>query len=690
MSTKSASSPAAAKSTKKAAAKSPAKTGAAAKSTAKKAPAKTGAAAKSTAKKTPAKSPAKTSAAAKSTAKRAPVKSPAKTPATRAPRGRATDWLARFDAQLAELQANPGVKVLSTWRGRPAAPAQLAAIEGALGVTLDPTFHALYGAANGLAQVWVPVSEARGLKALPGRPRLADLEGLPDTAGIVFFPPLEEVLGVSGAPVLDYARFMDDAPTRWGFDFPGNYYTPALRRVGDGLVVQVGDDHGAAWDGVLVALADYLQIVLSTWGTLGARRALAQRKAPPKATSLAALLPSKKKQDARAFLRALERAAMDAHFARHHEGPEDAEQIAEWLDLAQRGLASPDDHALGFALQIVAALGPAAAGLQGDLLTCARAPSRRLQNLARALDALPPVPLGAAFAPLLKAANSADVALARVLARSLDLDPSPAALWFDAIAATRETALLVTLYLESPQLRAAAAERLAPQIAALPPEPEHWVGRAHYAALAWGALHPERVPPAVLAHILHLLREEWSAGEFFDRLVAWPTLDAHVEALVSAAFAQNTPEARSGLGRALAGRKGGLAAMLAHAERDPHVFFGEVLPTLEADADARATLVAAAARALAKVRGAGGDEGELIGALLYLGAYSELVGAAEAVLLHLEYGAPALQRCAAAALLHLELSEAQGRKARAALTTLVGRAQGETRARLEASLAALA
>jgi hypothetical protein len=60
-------------------------------------------------------------------------------------------------------------------------------------------------------------------------------------------------------------------PPHWGFDFPGNFYTPAFVRVGDGLQVRVGDDHGAAWDGPTVSFERYLENVLATWGSIDER-----------------------------------------------------------------------------------------------------------------------------------------------------------------------------------------------------------------------------------------------------------------------------------------------------------------------------------------------------------------------------------------------------------------------------------
>jgi hypothetical protein len=89
---------------------------------------------------------------------------------------------------------------------------------------------------------------------------------------VIALMPVNEVFGLGRPrPFFDYAQFMPGAPHHWGFDFPGNYYTPAFVVTDAGLRVKVGDDHGAAWDGPAVPFERYMEAVLATWGSVEAR-----------------------------------------------------------------------------------------------------------------------------------------------------------------------------------------------------------------------------------------------------------------------------------------------------------------------------------------------------------------------------------------------------------------------------------
>ena len=255
---------------KAAKAKAPAKKVAKAKAPAKKV-------AKAATAKVPAKKVAKAAtaekAAKKVTAKAAAKKVAKKVAKAASPAGGGlASWSTRLDKMIAALRADAGVKVLAVWRGEPISPESIAAVEGKIGIGLDAGIRDFYAQANGLAVVWV-LADAHVRVSLKqdGRPSMQELEELPPSAGVIALIPLEEVFGVDEAPFFDYARFMPETPPHWGFDFPGNFYTPAFVRVGSELRVKVGDDHGAAWDGKAVTFEMYLEGVLATWALVAAR-----------------------------------------------------------------------------------------------------------------------------------------------------------------------------------------------------------------------------------------------------------------------------------------------------------------------------------------------------------------------------------------------------------------------------------
>ena len=135
--------------------------------------------------------------------------------------------------------------------------------------SLGAAVRSFYQQANGLALVWGPKGECP--RPVKGRPTMMYIEALGGARGAIYMPPVGDVFGVRGRAEFDYAQYMPGAPSHWGFDFPGNFYTPAFVRVGDGLQVRVGDDHGAAWDGPTVSFERYLENVLATWGSIDER-----------------------------------------------------------------------------------------------------------------------------------------------------------------------------------------------------------------------------------------------------------------------------------------------------------------------------------------------------------------------------------------------------------------------------------
>jgi len=193
-----------------------------------------------------------------------------------APRGESLgNWITRLDAKIAELEADPRVKVMTVWKGRPMVAGLIKGIERKVGAKVDRGLLEVYLQANGLGVVWVPKDVETNVRLKKNqRPSMMDLESLPPSAGIIALAPLHEVFGIGKPAFLDYSQFMAGEPPHWGFDFPGNFYTPAFVQQGTDLVVKVGDDHGAAWDGPAVSFSQYLEGVLATWGSVAARRAV--------------------------------------------------------------------------------------------------------------------------------------------------------------------------------------------------------------------------------------------------------------------------------------------------------------------------------------------------------------------------------------------------------------------------------
>ncbi len=190
------------------------------------------------------------------------------------PPGPLSDWVSRLHARIDELWKNPAVDILSAWCAPGATESQLARVEAKLGVKLDPAIRNLYTQANGLQLVWVPRGEASHIPVCDGVMSMYTLESLPSVGGVISLPSIGDVFGVrKNSKMLDYSTFEEPgASSKWGFDFPGNFYTPAFVRSGNGLAVMVGDDHGAAWDGPSVSFERYLENVLATWGSMDARR----------------------------------------------------------------------------------------------------------------------------------------------------------------------------------------------------------------------------------------------------------------------------------------------------------------------------------------------------------------------------------------------------------------------------------
>jgi hypothetical protein len=119
------------------------------------------------------------------------------------------DWLARLNASIASLQADPRVDVVVNWQAPGATVEQLDAVEAKLGVKLGPAIRNFYQQVNGLALVWGPKGECP--KPLRGRPKMMYMESLGGARGAIYMPPVGDVFGVRGRAEFDYAQFMAGA-----------------------------------------------------------------------------------------------------------------------------------------------------------------------------------------------------------------------------------------------------------------------------------------------------------------------------------------------------------------------------------------------------------------------------------------------------------------------------------------------
>lgn len=193
------------------------------------------------------------------------------------------------------LKGNKAVAVVYAHIGTPLEIASLQKVASSAGVKLTPEQIAFYSEVGEFYLVWAPIHhpsyDAKVHKPKPGRPNMFTLEQL-DTAAfrIIAMPTLNEVL-VKNPMTYD----SDDDIARYGFDFPGNFETPALVKEQDGtLNVAVGSDYGADWDSRTTTFGDYVELVISSWGDVASRRTFYQSgkkaKAPAPIT-LESLLP---------------------------------------------------------------------------------------------------------------------------------------------------------------------------------------------------------------------------------------------------------------------------------------------------------------------------------------------------------------------------------------------------------------
>ena len=189
------------------------------------------------------------------------------------PRTRLSDFRERFLAMIAELEANPDVRILCKVVGDPTSPAKLDAVATRNGFSLSAEERDFYARMNGSALVWAAIHskayDPKVHKPKKGWPTMPFLEGL-DVAAIriISMPPFDKVF----ERPFDYSEWLDESPPRIGFDFPGNYTTPAFVIRDGRITVEVGDDHGACWDGRSTSFEDYVETVLATYGDVTVRR----------------------------------------------------------------------------------------------------------------------------------------------------------------------------------------------------------------------------------------------------------------------------------------------------------------------------------------------------------------------------------------------------------------------------------
>jgi hypothetical protein len=166
-----------------------------------------------------------------------------------------------FDRLVRELEAHPRVHIACVWRGVPCDPASLVPhFVARFGISPGDDVLSFYAARNGCALIWMakdnppfdPVRHARRDEPLM-LGRICDDFADPSVF-LIAMPPIEQVLGPDA---LDYAKYHvepSDPLDRYardfiGFDFPGDYYTPAFVVERGRIEVQVGDDHGVFDDG---------------------------------------------------------------------------------------------------------------------------------------------------------------------------------------------------------------------------------------------------------------------------------------------------------------------------------------------------------------------------------------------------------------------------------------------------------
>ncbi|WP_276082594.1 BRCT domain-containing protein [Nannocystis punicea] len=186
---------------------------------------------------------------------------------------------AAFDRLVAELEAHPRVHLAIVHRGPPRDPSSIVPpFVSRLGIAPTDEVIAFYAERDGCALVWLDRDDPQLDAAVHARddrmPTIARIDELmTDTMHLIAMPSIDRVFGPEG---LDYSRAhatIDGEMERYdrsfvGFDFVGDWYTPAFL-VDRGVVrVQVGDDHGVFDDGrPTVSFDDYVGAVVATKGS---------------------------------------------------------------------------------------------------------------------------------------------------------------------------------------------------------------------------------------------------------------------------------------------------------------------------------------------------------------------------------------------------------------------------------------
>jgi hypothetical protein len=192
-----------------------------------------------------------------------------------------------FDRLVRELEAHPRVHIACVWRGVPCDPASLVPhFVARFGIAPGDDVLSFYAARNGCALIWMakddplfdPVRLARRDEPPFGR---IYRDFVDPSMFLIAMPPIEQVLGPDA---LDYAAQYHVDPgdplDRYarnfiGFDFPGDYYTPAFVVERGRVEVQVGDDHGVFDDGRPTVPFDlYVDAVIATKGSIEWRNEL--------------------------------------------------------------------------------------------------------------------------------------------------------------------------------------------------------------------------------------------------------------------------------------------------------------------------------------------------------------------------------------------------------------------------------
>jgi len=174
-----------------------------------------------------------------------------------------------LSARVAELRAHPRVRVTNFWLGPPATEDELARVEAVLG-PLPPSVRAFYAETNGVQLRWIDTenpgyTDADETKTVTTPSSRAFADGA-DADGRVDIAPVTALLEPDDS--------FDNGDEFRGFDVLDDYGTVAFAASEPPLStrLRIGSDHNACWDPVPFDFADYVALVVATYGHVDRRR----------------------------------------------------------------------------------------------------------------------------------------------------------------------------------------------------------------------------------------------------------------------------------------------------------------------------------------------------------------------------------------------------------------------------------